>query len=85
MKNKKTLLKGEVSNQHKLYGDFLIEENQNQFAKITVKKESELKHEQPNGKWSNEHKTLRLDKGDWVMGLQVEWNPFSQSISMIWD
>jgi len=44
-----------------------------------------LKHEKPNGAWSNEHKTLKVDRGDWVMGKQVEFNPFNQQVTRIWD
>ena len=83
--SKLTLLKGEGTNQHTLYGDFLIDEKPKDFADMTVKKDSVLKHEQPNGSWSNEHKALQVDKGNWVMGKQVEYNPFNRSISQVWD
>lgn len=82
---KQTLLKGEGANQHTLYGEFEIEEKISDFANIVVKQASLLKHEQPNGAWSNEHQTLAVDKGGWVMGKQVEYNPFEQKISQIWD
>jgi hypothetical protein len=82
---KQTLLKGEGANQHTLYGDFDIAEKPTDFAELSVKKGSVLKHETPSGAWSNEHKTLVVEKGDWVMGRQVEWNPFDRKKSMIWD
>jgi hypothetical protein len=50
-----------------------------------VKEDSMLHHEKPNGGWSNEHKTLPIRQGNWVMGQQVEYNPFSQSVSRVWD
>ena len=83
--NKHTLLVGQGTNQHTLYGTFLMEENVQDFAEINVKVECELKHEKPNSAWSNEHKTLKVEKGNWVMGKQVEYNPFSQEVTRIWD
>ena len=52
---------------------------------VEVTKESLLKHEQPSGAFSNEHQTLKIEKGNWVMGKQVEYNPFERTISQIWD
>ena len=85
MENKHTLLKGEGINQHTLYGDFLIADEVTDFSAFKVSKDSFLKHEKPNGKWSDEHKTLLVEKGGWVMGKQVEYNPFNQRISRVWD
>ena len=82
---KQTLLKCEGANQHTLYGEFAIEKETTDFADLVVKKDSLLKHEMPNGAWSNEHQTLAVEKGNWVMGKQVEYNPFDQKISQIWD
>lgn len=83
-KTKHTLLKGEGTNQHTLYGNFLIEEKE-ECSTLLVKEDSVLRHEQPNGSFSNEHNALQVDKGVWVMGKQVEYNPFTQGISQIWD
>lgn len=82
--NQKTILKGEGINQHTLYGNFSAEENHTFFSEIVVKEETELRHEQPNGSFA-EHNTLKVDEGKWVMGKQVEYNPFKQSISQVWD
>ena len=89
MRNKKkktqhTILKGEGVNQHTLYGRFSIDENETDFAEISVAKDTELRHEQPDGSFA-EHNTLKVGKGEWVMGKQVEYNPFKQSIQRIWD
>ena len=84
-KNKKTLLVGEGVNQHTLYGNFAVEDTINDFAEVKVKETSLLKHEQPNGTWSNEHKTLEIAEGNWKMGKQVEYNPFNQQVSRVWD
>lgn len=81
-KRKHTLLKGEGANQHTLYGDFEILEVE--MASITVTKDSLLKHETPTGKFA-EHNTLAIEKGEWVMGQQVEFNPFDRSVSRVWD
>lgn len=82
-KKKHTLLKGEGVNQHTLYGDFAVEENTD-FAKVEVKKESLLKHEQPDGSFA-EHNTLKIEQGNWVMGKQVEFNPFDKKVTQVWD
>lgn len=81
---KQTLLLGEGIHQHTLYGDFVIDEVTDDFAEFEVKSESLLQHELPNGKFG-EHKTLKVDKGNWVMGKQVEYNPFSQIVQRVWD
>jgi hypothetical protein len=83
-KQKYTLLKGEGTNQHTLYGEFAIEEVVD-FPKVEVTKDSLLKHEQPDGSFSNEHRALQIDKGLWSMGKQVEYNPFDRRVTQIWD
>lgn len=83
-KTKHTLLKGEGANQHTLYGKFSLDEGETDFTEVAVKEDSQLRHEQPDGKFA-EHNTLKVGKGDWVMGKQVEYNPFRQSITRIWD
>ena len=81
---KYTLLKGEGSNQHTLYGQFAVEENAD-FPAVIVEKDSLLKHEQPDGSFSNEHKGLQIERGNWSMGKQVEYNPFDKRITQVWD
>lgn len=83
-KKQHTLLKGEGANQHTLYGKFKVEENHSDFADVSVLEDSELRHEQPDGSFA-EHNTLKVKQGEWVMGKQVEYNPFKQTISQIWD
>ena len=82
---KHTLLVGEGINQHTLYGSFSMDTDVAEFPEITIKEDSDLKHEKPNGVWSNEHKTLKIEKGNWVMGRQVEYNPFNQKVTRVWD
>jgi hypothetical protein len=82
-KKKHTLLKGEGANQHTLYGDFKVGK-QTEFTDVVVENDSELKHEQPDGSFA-EHNTLQVEKGNWVMGKQVEYNPFSKQVTQVWD
>ena len=81
---KHTLLLGDGIHQHTLYGEFSIDESQADFAEFSVAEESLLKHEKPNGTFG-EHKTLKVERGNWVMGKQVEYNPFDKSVSRVWD
>jgi hypothetical protein len=84
-KKQHTLLKGEGANQHTLYGEFKIDETKTEFSEVVVTEDSVLRHEQPDGSFSNEHQPLKVEKGNWVMGKQVEYNPFQRTISQIWD
>lgn len=81
----KVLLVGEGIHHHALVGKFEMEDTITDFAEINVKEDSMLHHRKPNGTWSNEHKTLPINKGNWVLGTQVEYNPFSGSVSRVWD
>lgn len=83
-KSKQTILKGSGSNQHTLYGDFKTKDKLPDFANISVSKDTILKHEQPDGSFG-EHNALKVDKGEWVMGKQVEYNPFKREVSQVWD
>lgn len=82
-KNQKTILRGS-SNQHTLHGDFSVESDKTEFGKIVVNKDSVLRHEQPDGSFG-EHNTLKVEQGEWVMGKQVEYNPFKRTVSQVWD
>lgn len=84
MKKKHVLLVGEGTHQHTLYGDFKIDEKP-EFSTLVVTKDCLLKHEKPDGSFSNEHRTLKVNRGNWVMGKQVEYNPFKREITTIWD
>jgi len=83
----KVLLVGEGIHHHALLGKFEMDNDKDvkTFAPIKVLENSLLHHRKPNGTWSNEHKTLPIKKGNWVMGMQIEWNPFSQQVSRVWD
>ena len=82
-KKKHILLKGEGPNQHVLYGNFEIEEKED-FSTLKLTSNGVLKHESPSGQFA-EHKSLQLTKGNWVMGKQVEYNPFKRELSRVWD
>ncbi len=84
MKSQKlTVLKGEGSNIHTIYGNIIHSEVMD-YMQLDVK-DSILKHEKPNGQFSNEHNALQLPDGKLVTGKQVEYNPFKQEISRVWD
>ena len=84
---RKTILLGEGVHQHTLVGKFEMENDTivKDFATIKVKETTMLEHEKPNGGWSGEHKTLVVEQGKWVMGQQIEYSPFSGTISRVWD
>jgi SPX domain protein involved in polyphosphate accumulation len=83
--NRLMILKGEGIHQHTLYGQFDTVETVTEYQEINVTGETVLKHEKPNGDFSNEHKGLQVEVATWVMGKQVEYNPFSGKITDIWD
>lgn len=83
-RNKKTLLRGEGSNQHTLYGNFATADVLEDFAPVKVYEKSLLRHEQPDGSFG-EHNGLAVEPGEWVMGKQVEYNPFKREVTQIWD
>jgi hypothetical protein len=82
--NKHTLLKGEGINQHTLYGDFAVDTEKDDYTRLVVDKDSVLRHETPSGQFA-EHKALEVNKGKWSMGKQVEFNPFENRVSRVWD
>lgn len=77
------ILKGEGANQHTLYGDFKMTEVD--FSEFTVNERGVLRHETPTQQYSNEHKPLSIEKGLWVQGKQVEYNPFNREVTQVWD
>lgn len=79
MANRKVVLTGNGVNCHVLEGKFVMGDGQ-----VNVIESCELKHEKPDGTFA-EHHTLEIDKGTWVMGKQVEYNPFRRSVTQIWD
>jgi hypothetical protein len=84
---RKTILLGEGKNFHTLVGKFEMENDTivKDFSPIKVKENTLLHHEQREGVWSEEHKSLVVSKGNYILGQQVEYNPFSQSVSRVWD
>lgn len=82
MKKRHILLKGEGTHQHTLYGEFEI--GNQEMSQLVVTKESKLVHETPGREFA-EHNTLLIEQGNWVMGQQVEYNPFDRTLSRVWD
>ena len=68
------LLKGEGENQHVLYGESVVSQGAN-YRGIKMKGDGLLRHEDPEGRHA-EHRSIRIARGEWVMGLQVEYDPF---------
>ena len=83
-KNKHVMLFGEGSHLHMLHGDFKIDVDAKEFSTLVVTKDCELRHETPSGSFA-EHNTLIIDKGNWAMGKQVEFNPFTREVSNVFD
>lgn len=80
-----TLLKGEGIHQHTLYGSFQSHSSIiGDYDLLEVIKDSVLRHEKPDATFG-EHKALPIRKATYIMGKQVEYNPFSQSVSRVWD
>jgi len=74
-KRRNVLLEGEGVNRHVLYGNAEIEEKA-EYRTVVLTEDGFLKHEDPEGSHA-EHETLKVPKGEWVMGLQVEYDPFA--------
>ena len=83
-KQRKIVLLGEGVHQHTLYGDFDANEHMEDFGTVTVNKETDLVHEHPSRSFG-EHHVLKMETGVWKQGLQVEYNPFTNSVSRVWD
>jgi hypothetical protein len=81
---RKTILLGEGVNQHTLYGEFKTEKEVGEFLDVEVLIPSELRHETPARDFA-EHYTIELEAGMWQQGKQVEYNPFEQRITAVWD
>lgn len=84
-----TLLKGEGIHQHTMYGGELEVELDKKgelldYARVILKEDSVLRHEKPDGTFG-EHKALKVTKGQYYTGKQVEYNPFDQTVSRVWD
>ena len=73
-KNRTVLLKGEGENQHVLYGESDVSPGTS-YRSVNMKEDGVLMHEDPEGRHA-EHRSIRIRKGEWVMGLQVEYDPF---------
>lgn len=81
--NKHTILVGEGIHQHTVYGE-AVYETISDVTYIDVLEDALLKHEKPNGSFG-EHKTLTIEQGKYVQGMQVEYNPFNGTVSRVWD
>lgn len=79
------LLKGEGMHQHVLHGTIDVKDSESSQLEYSVLDDHTiLRHERPDGAFG-EHKSLRIEKGEWVRGRQVEFNPFSGNNESVWD
>lgn len=69
------LLEGEGVNRHVLYGAAEVG-NGTDYQEVRLLEDGHLRHEDPEGAHA-EHQTIRIEQGEWVMGLQVEHDPFA--------
>jgi len=77
--NREVQLMGEGGNQHILYGDFSTN------GRLILAKETcQLRHESSSQTFA-EHNTLLVVLGKWILGRQVEHNPFLMNVIMVWD
>lgn len=84
-KQRLLILKGEGANSHFLEADVLTHAKENPtLSEITVGEGGVLKHLTPAGEPA-EHNAIPLEKGSWLVGRQVEWNAFDQSIGQVFD
>jgi hypothetical protein len=97
---KKTLIVGNGGHQHDLIGKISVKHTEDDihilngntsvndveddFIQVNVLEDTLLKHQTKEGKFG-EHNTLELEKGLWVSGKQVEFNPFDGKVSRVWD
>jgi hypothetical protein len=83
-KHRTEILKGEGVNSHILYGKAGISQDTGTYETIDLEEPGYLCHEDPNGNHA-EHQPLFVESGTWVMGRQVEFNPFEKKITRVWD
>jgi len=96
---KKTLIIGNGGHQHDLVGKISVKHTKDDihvlrgersviegvdFEQINVLEDTLLKHQTSSGKFG-EHNTLKIEKGLWITGKQVEYNPFSGRNERVWD
>lgn len=81
------VLTGEGANLHVLEGEYTevaISENKEETKRMFEVEEAFIKHETPSGEKA-EHETLKVEKGMYVLGRQVEYDPMKRIITNIWD
>jgi hypothetical protein len=78
------ILEGEGTHRHVILGEALKQYHPDGFNTLRLKDDAVLRHETPQGT-PGEHRSLPLEKGTWVMGRQVEFDPFEQRVTQVWD
>ena len=77
-------MRGEGINQHVLHGEATIRQSKDGFDRILLYEDGRLAHETSEGKHA-EHETLPVPKGKWIMGQQIEFDPFERVVTRVWD
>jgi len=80
------LLTGEGANSHVLEAEEIQHDDvkTEELSEIHVGDNGKLTHVDPAGNPA-EHHTIPIKKGKWLVGHQVEWNAFDNSISGVFD
>lgn len=85
-KQKVLILKGEGRHEHVLEADVLeYDKKEERLSSVTVGPNGLLTHVDPLTGDLAEHNTIPLEEGTWLVGRQVEWQPFENTISGVFD
>lgn len=79
------ILKGEGRHEHVLVADKIEYVEGDQLSEICVGRNGQLTHVDPLTKSPAEHNTIPVEEGTWLVGRQVEFNPFDNTISGVFD
>lgn len=79
------ILKGEGRHEHVLEAEEITYPETEQLSEVHVGKGGLLTHVDPATGKPAEHNTIPLEQGTWLVGRQVEYNPFDNSISNVFD
>lgn len=82
------ILKGEGIHEHVLEADMIEHPERKEgdrLSEIHVGKNGMLTHVNPVTGKPAEHNTIPMEEGTWLVGRQVEYSPFDQSITNVFD
>lgn len=79
------ILKGEGRHEHVLEAVEIVHEDTQTLSEVHVGDGGVLTHIDPATGKKGEHNFIPLEKGTWCIGRQVEYSPFDNSISNVFD